>query len=102
MGELVTNVGERPLLNRRGGGGARRGGGGGGRRGAAARCAVVASATRTHHLIERAPDGPISGMNGRPRALAMCVISSRTRCHCFFVISVNCYEFLWHKECVES
>lgn len=38
---LITTVGERPLLNDRGG---------------------------AHHLIERAPDGPISGVNGRPRA----------------------------------
>lgn len=63
-----------------------------------------ATAARAHHLIERAPDGPISSVNGRPRACAAAalrVISSRTRCHCFFVVPVNCYDFLWPKECVE-
>ena len=86
MAELITNVGDGPLLNDRGGGG-------GGPVGRSA-----------HHLIERAPDGPISGVNGRPRAapLLLRVISRRTRCHCFFVMPVNCYDFLWPKECVES
>lgn len=80
---LITNVGVGPLLNDRGG---------------------AAAAARAHHLIERAPDGPISGVNGRPRAalLLVRVISSRTRCHCFFVMPVNCYDFLWPRECVES
>lgn len=84
-GALITNVGDGPLLNDRGG----RGG---------------PAAARAHHLIERAPDGPISGVNGRLRAalLLLRVISRRTRCHCFFVMPVNCYDFLWPKECVES
>lgn len=29
---------------------------------------------RAHHLIERAPDGPISGVNGRPRAAQCCAL----------------------------
>lgn len=45
------NVGERPLLND----------------GGAARC----GGARAHHLIERAPDEPISGVNGRPRVCAL-------------------------------
>lgn len=30
----------------------------------------MTEAARAHHLIERAPDGPISGVNGRLRAAA--------------------------------
>lgn len=31
----------------------------------------MTEAARAHHLIERAPDGPISCVNGRPRACAV-------------------------------
>lgn len=31
----------------------------------------MTEAARAHHLIERAPDGPISGVNGRLRAAAL-------------------------------
>lgn len=34
------------------------------------------AAARAHHLIERAPDGPISGVNGRPRAALRCCCSA--------------------------
>lgn len=37
---------------------------------------AAAAAARAHHLIERAPDGPISGVNGRPRValLLLCAL----------------------------
>lgn len=64
----------------------------------------MTEAARAHHLIERAPDGPISGVNGRPRACALMLpgaLLAPVLDAFFFVISVNCYDFLW-PPCVLS
>lgn len=58
----------------------------------------MTEAARAHHLIERAPDGPISGVNGRPRACALMLLGALLAPVLdafFFVIPVNCYDFLW-------
>ena len=64
----------------------------------------MTEAARAHHLIERAPDGPISGVNGRLRACAAALLRALLAPVLdafFFVIPVNCYDFLW-PPCVLS
>lgn len=64
----------------------------------------MTEAARAHHLIERTPDGPISGVNGRPRACTVVLLRALLATVLdafFFVIPVNCYDFLW-PPCVLS